>query len=304
MTTAHDCLKAGDLAAATAAATAAVKAAPKSLEDRWLLAELLILGGQFDRADAQFDTMMTLEPRVAVAAAPIRQLLRAEAARRQFFDEGRVPELLDGAGQQVRDRLEAFVLLRAGRPADAGAVAARAEIARPALGGVVVIGGVERPFADFRDLDDVTAEVFEVLTQTGKYYWIEMARIGSVEFEPPARPLDLVWRKAGARGLRRHRASTGRVRHAHERRRRLATRPPHRVDRRGERRRGGRRPPLLCAGRGRRNRHDGRGEPPVRHCHRPGPVTRTRAYPYGKRPQHHPRRSLHECIRHRHAARG
>ncbi len=196
MTTAHDCLKAGDLTAATAAATAAVKAAPKSLEDRWLLAELLILGGQFDRADAQFDTMMTLEPRVAVAAAPIRQLLRAEAARRQFFDEGRVPELLDGAGQQVRDRLEAFVLLRAGRPAEAGAVAARAEIARPALPGSVTVGGVERPFTDFRDLDDVTAEVFEVLTQTGKYYWIEMARIGSVEFEPPARPLDLVWRKA------------------------------------------------------------------------------------------------------------
>jgi type VI secretion system protein ImpE len=196
MTTAHECLKAGDLAAAIAAATATVKASPKSLEDRWLLAELLIVGGQFDRADAQFDTMMTLEPRVAVAAAPIRQLLRAEAARRQFFDEGRVPELLDGAGQQVRDRLEAFVLLRAGQPAEAGAVATRAEIARPALGGTLTTGGVERPFTDCRDLDDVTAEVFEVLTQTGKYYWIEMARVASVDFEPPVRPLDLVWRKA------------------------------------------------------------------------------------------------------------
>lgn len=196
MTTAHECLQSGHLAEAITAATAAVKAAPKSLEDRWLLAELLILAGQFDRADAQFDTMLTLEPRVAVAAAPIRQLLRAESARRQFFDEGRVPELLDGAGQQVRDRLEAFVLLRAGQPAEAGQVAARAEIARPARGGTVTIAGVERAFTDIRDLDDVTAAVFEVLTQTGKYYWIEMAQIGSVEFEPPARPLDLVWRKA------------------------------------------------------------------------------------------------------------
>lgn len=196
MTTAHECLNAGDLTGAIAAATATVKAEPKSLEDRWLLAELLIVSGQFDRADAQFDTMMTLEPRVAVAAAPIRQLLRAEAARRQFFDEGRVPELLDGAGQQVRDHLEAFVLLRAGQPAEAGAVAARAEIARPTLGGTLTAGGVERRFTDCRDLDDVTAGVFEVLTQTGKYYWIEMARVASVEFEPPARPLDLIWRKA------------------------------------------------------------------------------------------------------------
>jgi len=98
MTTAGDLLKSGKLKDAVDAATASVKSNPKDLEARWLLAELLILSGQFDRADAQFDTMMTLEPRAAVAATPIRQLLRAEAARRQFFDEGRVPELLDGAG--------------------------------------------------------------------------------------------------------------------------------------------------------------------------------------------------------------
>ena len=121
MTSASEWLKEGNLEEAIAAATATVKASPKDLEHRWLLAELLVLAGQFDRADAKFDTMMTLEPRAAVAATPVRQLLRAEAARRQFFDEGRVPELLDGAGQQVRDRLEAFVMLRDGRPAEAGA---------------------------------------------------------------------------------------------------------------------------------------------------------------------------------------
>lgn len=196
MTTASEHLKNGDLGEAIAAATAAVKAAPKDLEQRWLLAELLILSGAFDRADAQLDAMSTLEPRVAVSATPIRQLLRAESARRQFFDEGRLPELLDGAGQQVRDRLEAFVLLREGKAAEAGAVAERAEIARPALPGRITIGGVERAFGDIRDLDDITAEVLEVLTQTGKYYWIEMSRVDLVEFVPPERPLDLIWRKA------------------------------------------------------------------------------------------------------------
>jgi len=54
----------------------------------------------------------------------------------------------------------------------------------------------ERGFADFRDLDDITAEVFEVLTQTGKYYWIEMRRVELIEFTPPERPLDLIWRPA------------------------------------------------------------------------------------------------------------
>ena len=49
-----------------------------------------------------------------------------------------------------------------------------------------------RSFADFRDLDDNTAEVLEVLTQNGKYYWIEMRRVQAIEFTVPERPLDLV----------------------------------------------------------------------------------------------------------------
>lgn len=190
-------LAAGKLNEAIDAAAAAVKAAPKDLPARWLLAELLILAGQHERADTQLDTLVGLEPRAAVAAAPIRQLLRAEAARRQFYDEGRVPELLDGADQQVRDRLEISVLLRAGQRSAAGAIAERAEVARPALPGRLVnASGEEMRFGDMRDLDDVTAEVFEIYTQNGKYYWIEMRRVKLVEFTAPSRPLDLVWRRA------------------------------------------------------------------------------------------------------------
>jgi type VI secretion system protein ImpE len=195
MATAGELLSTGNLDEAIQAATADVKAKPKDLEARWLLAELLILAGQHDRADAQFDAMIAVEPRAAVAAIPIRHLLRAEAARRQFYDEGRVPELLDGADQQVRDRLEAFVLLRAGQAAEAGKLVERAEKARPALAGTLTLAkDGERTFGDFRDLDDITAEVFEVLTQTGKYYWIEMRRVELIEFAPPERPLDLIWR--------------------------------------------------------------------------------------------------------------
>ena len=35
-----------------------------------------------------------------------------------------------------------------------------------------------------------------MLTRTGKYYWIPMARVERVEFSPPERPLDLLWRPA------------------------------------------------------------------------------------------------------------
>src|SRR5439155_24520554 len=53
-----------------------------------------------------------------------------------------------------------------------------------------------QPFTDLRDLDDLTAPVFEVLTSNGKYYWVPVERVERVEFRPPARPRDLLWQRA------------------------------------------------------------------------------------------------------------
>ena len=192
METVSELLKSGNLSAAIDATTAKVKSAPTDLDARWLLSELLVVSGQNDRADQQLDALMNLEPRASVTAVPVRQLLRAEAARRQFFDEGRVPELIDGADDAIRARLEAFVLLRAGDRDGAGRIVEQAEKDRPALAGQMG----DRSFSDIRDLDDITAGVFEVLTHTGKYYWIPMNRVYSIDFVPAERPLDLVWRQA------------------------------------------------------------------------------------------------------------
>jgi type VI secretion system protein ImpE len=39
------------------------------------------------------------------------------------------------------------------------------------------------------------APLLEVLTSNGKYYWIPMERIERIEFRPPERPHDLLWRR-------------------------------------------------------------------------------------------------------------
>ncbi len=51
-------------------------------------------------------------------------------------------------------------------------------------------------FDDFRDVDDLCAGFFEVLTTTGKYFWIPTERVASIAFHPPRRPRDLAWRRA------------------------------------------------------------------------------------------------------------
>jgi len=40
------------------------------------------------------------------------------------------------------------------------------------------------------------AGFLEVLTTTGKYYWIPTERVSSIVFHPPRRPRDLAWRRA------------------------------------------------------------------------------------------------------------
>lgn len=188
---AADLFRAGRLADALAAATAAVKKAPTDLGCRVLLAELLLFSGNLERADVILDAAGQLDPSVAVVASEFRQLLRAETARRQLYRDGRVPEFLGEPEPVERAALAAFVAWRAGDLAGAKTLADEAEALRPRAPGTS--GGIA--FDDFRDADDMLPGFIETLTTTGKYYWIPLSRIESMEFHPPKRPRDLVWRR-------------------------------------------------------------------------------------------------------------
>ncbi len=183
---------AGRLMDAIAAASAALKAAPADLAARVLLAELLLFTGNVERADVILDAAADIAPDAAVVIAEFRQLLRAEMARRQLFRDGRVPEFLGDPPPACAATLAALVAMRAGDMAEAARCAATAEAARPRVPGR--LNGAA--FDDMRDVDDLCCAHLEVLTTTGKYFWIPTARIESIEFHPPKRPRDLYWRRA------------------------------------------------------------------------------------------------------------
>lgn len=188
---AGDLFRQGELQAAIEAAGAAVKAAPVDIGARVLLAEFLLFAGNGERADTLLDATSTMDPSAALVVSEFRQLLRAEAARRQVLIEGRPPEFLGQPTETQARLLQALVALRAGdQPGAAGAVAA-AEQFRPEVSGRQ--DGVA--FADFRDADDLSIGNFEVLTSTGKYFWVPTERVESIEFHPARRPRDLFWRR-------------------------------------------------------------------------------------------------------------
>lgn len=192
MPNAREHFEAGRLAEAIAAMNDEVRSHPTDIDQRGFLAELLCLAGNLERADVQLDAIGQQNPKLAVGVSLSRQLIRAEQARRQFFGDGRVPEMLGPPPEHMRLSLEASIRLREGAADQAAALLARAEESRTPLSGT----HNGRPFDDFRDLDDLIGGSFEVLTSVGKYYVIPMERVSLVEFRAPERPRDLMWRRA------------------------------------------------------------------------------------------------------------
>ena len=181
--------EAGQIDAAIQEAQAEVRRHPSDVSHRSLLAELLCFA-DLERADTQLETIGRQDPQSMVGVSLFRQLIRAELARQQFYREGRLPEFLGTVSPRLQLHLQASIALREGRPAEAAELLQQAETQRPATAGTC--NG--QPFDDLRDLDDLTASFFEVLTTTGKYYWVPMEQVVEIEFQPPVRPRDQFWR--------------------------------------------------------------------------------------------------------------
>jgi len=191
MPTAAEHYHAGHLANALAAAIDAVRSAPSDRAKRWLLAELLLFSGDTERADKHLDVLNSPEAPDPLAVTLYRQLLRAEASRREVFGQGRLPEFIGLPPEHVKLSLEALIHIRENRPAEAAALLTKAEALRPNIAGTVD----DVAFTGMRDLDDVTAGVLEVMTSTGNYYWVPLETVELIEFREPERPRDLLFRR-------------------------------------------------------------------------------------------------------------
>lgn len=192
MSSAKELLESGKLHEAVKVMNEEVKRNPTDVQRRSLLAELLCIVGKLERADAQLEVILQQDMKAALGVALLRQLIRAETARRDFAAAGRLPEFIDVPSPYIKHYVEASIHMREKRLDDAKRLLDLAEEERPRVKGTC--NG--RPFDDLRDLDDMTAGVFEVLTSTGKFYWIPVERVRSIEFRKPERLRDLMWRRA------------------------------------------------------------------------------------------------------------
>lgn len=173
-------------------ARAHLKAKPSDQEARNLYIDLLVLAGDYERADNQCSLAVTFSPDATMGFALLRNELRGMAARDAWFTSGAVPQFPQGPSELDKFALRIGIAHRTGNGNEAAAELERLEALRGER--PLVLNG--KRLADLRDLDDRTPHALEVIMTGGAYLWIDLAKIALLAIEPIARPRDLAFRRA------------------------------------------------------------------------------------------------------------
>lgn len=173
-------------------AKGAVREKPSDAEARHIYIDLLIIAGDFERADNQCGIAATFQPDAVMGFALLRHQLRGMAARQAWFTAGAVPEFPDGPTECDR---QAMKLAIANREGDREAtLAILNELERLRGERAMRCNGIE--IDDFRDLDDRIPHALEVIMSGGAYLWIDFSRIAALQIEPVTRLRDIAFRPA------------------------------------------------------------------------------------------------------------
>ncbi|OCJ65982.1 nitrogen fixation protein [Agrobacterium tumefaciens] len=169
-----------------------VKTRPTDKDGRHFYIDLLVLAGDYEKADAQCNLAATFSPQDSVGFSLFRHQLRAMAARNAWFESGAVPDFPGGPSELDQLAIRANIAARSGDVE--GAKDALNELDEKR--GNVPIGHDGKSAGDIRDLDDRVPHALEVLTNGGRYLWIDYGRIESLSIAPMSRPRDLAFRGA------------------------------------------------------------------------------------------------------------
>jgi len=184
-------LDAGNLTGAVEAALRLVKTNPTNEAARTFLFELSCFSGEWDRAEKQLEVIGHQDANAAVGSLIYRQNFQAERARLKLFSDGLKPEFLISEPPHVAGLFDAINRVREGNAAEARMAIDRVEDERPAYKCTVNGEG----FSDFRDYNDLTMCVFEVIFKD-MYVWLPFEDIANIKFFKPKTLRDLYWIQA------------------------------------------------------------------------------------------------------------
>lgn len=184
----HEVLREGKLDEAIAQAISGVKANPTDAESRYRLFALLAFSGDLHRARKQLEALGMGDEQMMRAKAVYINLLASEQERKAVFHHGAEPLLPPDPPAHLQLRLAALRDLADGRTDDAAGKLDEAVENIPECRGTLN----DEELTAWRDLDDLLGSVLEVFAG-GRYMWLPLERIVTLEIHPPSHLLDLLW---------------------------------------------------------------------------------------------------------------
>ncbi len=169
-----------------------IKRKPMDFEARRLLIDLLIVDGDYERADKQADILSNTVEDFALGMGLLRGRLQAASARKNWFLKGEVPAFPQGPTR--RDK-QAMRLWTDFLTKDEKAVEESLEkLSRISETHNLFVN--RKKAATFRDADDRISHALEILCTDGNYMWVDFDLVSKIEFYPINSVRDLVWRGA------------------------------------------------------------------------------------------------------------
>lgn len=184
----------GKLTEAIAHANTEVGKNPRDLPLRLVLVQLVCFTGNWERVEkvAQQLKVLDSDQEHIALTGMIDNLSIGELQRAAVWRDGMVPEFLETPDDVTNKLLWGLTCLRGGQ----------SEKFAEALDYVlentprVTLKANDQEHVGFRDLDDVTATVFEAFTVQGNYMWLPHHLVKTIQVSKPTRLVDHLWNKA------------------------------------------------------------------------------------------------------------
>ncbi len=186
--TAEEYLKQGDINAALQQLQEQVKKQPANAELRVFLFQLLSVMGQWDRALTQLSVAGELDDITLAMVSMYRQVIACERLREQVFLGNKEPVIFGKPEEWVAVLIQALKLSAQNEITKSQQLRSQAFDAAPTISGVIN----EQPFEWLADSDPRLGPVMEAIID-GRYLWVPIENLKSIEIEVPVDLRDVVW---------------------------------------------------------------------------------------------------------------
>ena len=184
-------LDAGKLDEAIQATLNHVRTKPTDITARIFLFELSCFSGDWERAEKQLDVVANQDVNAMIGTLIFKQNFHAERDRLSVFNDGMIPECLMFPPKYIEDLVVAGTHIREDRISEARKLIDGVEETRSVF--KCKINGEDS--SDFRDYNDLTMCVFEVMVKES-YTWLPFEHIDKITFMPAKSLRDKYWIQA------------------------------------------------------------------------------------------------------------